>query len=142
MTLQQANGNTLPYVEHLLEKNDLPTRDVRSKPDCFYVGYDGENPVAVGGVEVHGREGLLRSLVVEQSARGNGFGTATCDALESRAHENGVETLYLLTTTAAEFFSDRGYVDIERADAPDAIRQTTEFDDLCPSSATCLKKSL
>lgn len=142
VTLQQADDTALSYVQRLLEENDLPTRDVRSKPECFYVGYDGGDRVGVGGVEVHGSEGLLRSVVVEQSARGEGVVTAIVDALETSAHEEGVETLYLLTTTAAAFFSDRGYVEIDRADAPDAIRQTTEFDDLCPSSATCLKKSI
>lgn len=70
------------------------------------------------------------------------YGTALCDRLEDRASADGVETLYLLTTTAAEFFADRGYVAVERSGAPDAIRGTTEFADLCPSSATCMAKSL
>lgn len=142
VSLQQASDSTISYVEALLEENDLPTRDVRSKLEWFYLGYDGDDPVGVGGVEVHGTEGLLRSVVVEQSARGEGFGTAICEALETRARNEGVETLYLLTTTAPAFFSDREFVEIERTEAPTAIRQTTEFDDLCPASAACMRKSL
>jgi amino-acid N-acetyltransferase len=48
--------------------------------------------------------------------------------------------LYLLTTTAREFFAGRGYRAIDRADAPERIRGTTEFSDLCPASATAMVK--
>ncbi|UPV99880.1 arsenic resistance N-acetyltransferase ArsN2 [Halorussus gelatinilyticus] len=142
VTLRPADEDALSYVETLLERNDLPASDVRSNPDCFYVAYDGDEAVGVGGVERYGSDGLLRSVVVERSARGDGLGTALCDALERDARDSGVETLYLLATTAAEFFADRGYDEIERAAAPETIRQTTEFTDLCPDSATCMKRSL
>jgi amino-acid N-acetyltransferase len=135
-------GDALEYVESLLERNGLPSADVRSKREWFAVAYRGPDRVGVGGVEVHGAAGLLRSVAVEQSARGEGVGTALCDALESEAAADGVESLFLLTTTAAEFFAGRGYEEIERVDAPDAIRQTTEFDELCPASATCMRKRL
>ena len=142
VTLRRADDGDLSYVETLLEKNNLPSRDVRSKTDCFYLGYDGGRSVGIGGVETHGADGLLRSVVVERSAREAGYGTAMCEALEAEARSTGVETLYLLTTTARGFFADRGYVETERATAPAAIRRTAEFDDLCPSTATCMKKSL
>lgn len=142
VTLRQVDENGLQYVEALLEENDLPSRDVRSKPDCFYVGYDGEDPVGIGGIEIHGSDGLLRSVVVERAARGNGVGTALCDALETEARAEGVGTLSLLTTTASEFFAARGYLGAERSDVPATIRETTEFADLCPTTADCLMKSL
>jgi amino-acid N-acetyltransferase len=53
-----------------------------------------------------------------------------------------VGTLYLLTTTAREFFADRGYAEVERTEPPEAIRATTEFADLCPSTAACMRKRL
>jgi len=73
---------------------------------------------------------------------GNRYGTALCEALESKVEADGVERLYLLTTTAAEFFGDCGYVETDRTTAPNAIRQTAEFDELCPVTATCMVKSL
>lgn len=142
ITLQPADDSTLSYVETLLEENDLPSQDVRSKPECFYIGYARGDPIGIGGIEIYGTEGLLRSVVVEQQARGNRFGAAICDVLENKAQSDGVETLYLLTTTVPEFFANRGYVKFERADAPATIQDTTEFDGLCPTTATCMKKSL
>jgi amino-acid N-acetyltransferase len=120
----------------------LPSRDIRSKRECFYIAHDGTDPVGIGGIETHGADGLLRSVVIEQSAWGRGFGTALCDSLEATASADGIEKLYLLTTTAADFFAARGYREIERADAPDSIQQTTEFDELCPTTATCMKKAV
>lgn len=127
VSLRDATEDDLPYVERLLERNDLPTADVQSKSDCFSVASVDGDPVGVVGLEQYGTVGLLRSLAVERAERGNGYGRAICDALETSARREGVETLYLLTTTAADFFADRGYVEIEREDAPDVIRETTEF---------------
>ena len=142
VALRRADESDLPYVERLLSDEELPTADLRTSPARFYVGYDGDERVGTGGLERYGTDGLLRSVVVEPSARGNGYGTAICEALERRARAEGVERLYLLTTTAAEFFAERGYEDVERSDAPAAIRETSEFDDLCPASAACLRKRL
>lgn len=142
LTLRRTDDTALSYVESLLEENGLPSADVRTNPGRFYVGYDGGDRVGIGGVEIYGTDGLLRSVVVERSERGNGFGAAMCEALEAKARADGVETLYLLTTTALEFFATRGYAEIERSDAPATIRQTTEFEDLCPATAACMKKFL
>ena len=142
ITLETADDETLPYVEALLEDTGLPSSDVRSNPGRFYVAYDGGERVGIGGVEDYGSVGLLRSVVVERPARGAGLGTAVCDRLEVAAAEDGVRTLYLLTTTARGFFADRGYVAIDRGEAPADVRGTAEFTDLCPESATCMRKRL
>lgn len=142
VTLERADPRALSYVERLLEATDLPSADVRSKPECFYVARHGSERVGIGGLEHYGPDGLLRSVVIERSKRGRGFGAALCDALEETAAAAGVETLYLLTTTAESFFADRGYVECERAAVPDSIRETTEFADLCPATAACLRKRL
>lgn len=140
--LRGATAADRSYVRTLLEGEGLPSSDVERSPARFYVAVDGSDTVGVGGIETYGDCGLLRSVVVEASARGEGRGTALCDALEARAREEGVETLYLLTTTAAPFFADRGYVETPRTDVPDAIGRTAEFEDLCPAAATCMKKSV
>lgn len=141
LRLNRADDEALGYVERLLEHNDLPS-DVRTAPARFYVARDGDRRVGAGGIERHGDAALLRSVVVERSARGEGVGTALCDALEARAAGAGVERLYLLTTTAAGFFADRGYERVERAAVPDSIRGTAEFAALCPDTATVMTKPL
>ena len=142
LTLRQVDASALEYVERILVRNDLPSQDVRSKPDCFYIGYAGGERVGIGGFERYGTEGLLRSVVVEESNRNEGLGIALCEALEAHASAAGIDTLYLLTTTVAEFFTDRGYREISRGRAPDPIQQTAEFQFLCPETAVCMRKSI
>lgn len=142
ITLQPATDGNLSYVENLLEENDLPSKDVRSKPNCFYIACNDGDSVGIGGIEIYGTDGFLRSIVVERPARGDGVGAMICDVLETKAHSESVETLYLLTTTVPEFFANRGYIKIEGTDAPTMIQQTTEFNDFCPMSATCMEKPL
>ncbi|WP_440988344.1 arsenic resistance N-acetyltransferase ArsN2 [Haloarchaeobius baliensis] len=149
LTLRRAAASEYSRVESLLAANDLPHEDVRDGPAEFFLASpaaaedtDDVTPVGIGGVERHGTDGLLRSLVVAEEYRGAGYGTALCDALETYARDNGVETLYLLTTTAAPFFRGRGYETVERDAVPDRIRDTTEFAELCPSSATCMTRAL
>lgn len=142
ITVRRAGPDDFDAVETLLESNDLPHRDVRTGPGRFLVAWAGAERVGVGGVEAYGSNGLLRSVAVAESNRGRGYGTALCDALEERARNDGVGTLYLLTTTASAFFRRRGYEPVAREDVPPAVRRTAEFTDLCPASAVCLKKAL
>lgn len=140
--LELATGDALADVAALLAANDLPAEDVRDGTAAFYVAYDGGDAVGVGGLEVYGSTALLRSVVVGEDARGDGYGAAVCDALEREAREDAVDEVFLLTTTASGFFASRGYDEIRRADAPDPIRATEQFADLCPASATCMRKSI
>jgi amino-acid N-acetyltransferase len=50
--------------------------------------------------------------------------------------------MYLLTTTAEQFFTRRGYTKFERGDAPPGIQSSREFADLCPASSIFMSKPL
>lgn len=140
--IREADPEDLDRIESLLDSNNLPSDDVRTAPARFFIAESDRDFVGGGGVEIHGSDGLLRSVVVDESARGDGLGSTLCDALEERASEVGVDTLYLLTTTAEGFFRRLGYEAIDRETAPQGIRGTTEFRDLCSSAATCMRKEL
>lgn len=142
ITLEPASGGRIDRVESLLDANGLPSADVREKPECFFLAVTEAGVVGVGGVEPAGSDGLLRSVVVTEASRGQGYGTALCTALEDYARTSGLEELYLLTTTATGFFRGRGYERIERDRVPPEIRETREFAELCPDAATCMYKRL
>ena len=142
ITIEQADGDDVEHVITVLEANGLPTEDVQAKPECFFLGYSDGERIGIGGLELYGSNGLLRSVVVVESYRERGYGTALCTSLEEYARRNGVGTLYLLTTTAPAFFRQRRYEEVARKDVPSSIQQTTEFADLCPNSATCMRKTL
>lgn len=141
-TLRQAGPETIDRVETLVAAADLPTRDIRESSGSFFLASVDDETIGVGGIERHGEYGLLRSVVVSEPSRGEGYGQALCDALETRARAEGVGTLYLLTTTAAAFFRRCGYEECSRETVPEPIRATTQFAQLCPRTATCLYKRL
>ena len=99
---------------------------------------------AVAGVETFpgADEGLLRSVAVVPALRGKGVAKGLVSALEKRAGTLGLRRLWLLTTTAPDFFRRLGYADTPRAQAPAAVQQSGEFKNLCPASAVCLSKPI
>jgi len=142
LQVEPAGEDRLDDVERLLAASDLPAEDVRSGPGRFYVAAAGSDVAGVGGLELYDTAGLLRSVAVRESERGEGVGTAICEALEETARDEGVWTLYLLTTTAPGFFAARGYEEVERSEAPPALRETTQFEELCPATAVCMRTGL
>jgi len=85
---------------------------------------------------------LLRSLVVHPNHQAEGLGRFLTNELESFARKRGVKALYLLTTTAADFFLKLGYQFAQKATVPDPIKSTEEFKSICPELAVCLYKYL
>jgi amino-acid N-acetyltransferase len=146
LTLQPATGDDLATVVDLLGAADLPHEDVRAAEARFYLAYADDrrdaDPVGAAGLERCGDDGLLRSVVVAEPHRGEGHGSAVVDAVLAEARAAGVDRIYLLTTTAADFFEDRGFERLPGGDVSGAIRETREFRKLCPDSATCMWRSL
>jgi amino-acid N-acetyltransferase len=141
--LKKVSKTDLPLVEELLKSKGLPYEDIPSKLDVLFLGCMDEKVVGVGGVETYGNYGLLRSLVIKESFRGKGYGRALCGKLIKYAQLRGVREIYLLTTTAENFFTKKiGFEVINRSMAPAAIQNTTEFKNLCPSTATCMRMKL
>jgi amino-acid N-acetyltransferase len=127
----------------LLEGVALPTSDLTDAHmnDFFYCG-NAHAPVGLVGVEFHGKHALLRSLAVAADRRGSGLGSALVETAESHARARGAHSIFLLTTTAEAFFKSRGYAPADRVAAPDAIRTSREFAELCPASSAFLVKHL
>lgn len=68
------------------------------------------------------------------------IGKSLISQLTNYALQKGIVQLYLLTTTASKYFTREGFNVIDRNLVPDLIKKTSEFKDLCPSSAICMNK--
>ena len=142
-SVERACPDDLDAIRDLLRTVDLPHEDLTSAHlDHFRVARDGDALHGVVGLEPCGDVALLRSLAVAPSARGEGLGARLADAIEDQAHEADIRTLYLLTTTAEGYFRTRGYESMARDELPEAIQETNEAARLCPTSATCMRKTL
>jgi len=130
-------------IKAALKKVGLPAADVEA-PDRLFWRFETADgvPVGFGGLELHGDEGLLRSVVTLPPIRGQGVGAAIVAILEVEARVLGCRTLWLLTTSAAEYFAELGYAECERVNVPPPVRATLQFAALCPASATVMTKQL
>lgn len=137
-----AHPRDAEAIRALLAASGLPVEDMDENPVAWLVAVDAGRVVGVAGLEAHGDAGLLRSLAVLPTHRGTGLGRALARAVEEDARRRGLRQLVLLTVTARDFFASDGYLQIARAAAPAAIRNTTEFRSLCPATATCMAKAL
>lgn len=130
-------------VTALLERCKLPATDLWSCASLQLFGIvDGTALQGMVGLEVYPPIALLRSLAVAPEMQGNGLGRTLVDFAEKQARTSGIETLYLLTTTAGPFFEHLGYARSQRDEAPASIRATAQFAGLRPSSSTFMVKRL
>lgn len=126
-----------------LKQAGLPYEDIdQPGREFFRFVTDDGGVLGYGGFQAFGAEGLLRSVVILEAFRGWGFGFQFLKVLESIAKFNGISRLWLLTTTAPDFFAKCGYEAVLRAIVPPSIAATTEFTDLCPDSAVCMTKAI
>ena len=130
-------------LKQFLETNDLLNRDIEPADlKHFLMVRDGFGVVGLVGLEIKADCALLRSLAVKKRYRNRGLATLLVDKIEEYAQTLNINTLYLLTMTAEEFFNKREFKRIEREMAPSGIQSTAEFKDLCPASAAFMVKTI
>lgn len=130
-------------LQQALLQAGLPDSDLRGGHSvALFANRQSAQANAFIGLEAYGKTGLLRSLVVLESARGQGWGRSMVAALEAHARTLGITELYLLTTTAEAFFTQLGYCACHRSQVPEVIRNSRQFSALCPSSALVMMKPL
>lgn len=136
-TLRAPRADDLSSVVELLASCALPSVGVTGQFGDAYVLAESEaRIVGVAGIEDHNGNWLLRSVAVAPHMRGRGVGDAlVLDRLEW-ARGRHIAPVFLLTTSAADYFARYGFISTDRSSAPAAIAECDEFKHVCPSSAT------
>ncbi len=139
--LISADGALRKKVIDLLQESNLPVSDLSEQKELFALLQNNE-VAGTGGLELFDNCALLRSVAVRKDLQGKGLGKFINRELEKISKQRGIDCIYLLTTTAKDFFSKEGYEAITRDEVPESIKSTSEFSSVCPSSATVMKKDL
>ena len=137
-TIRLASPGDERAVEALLTANHLPLDGVHEALGCFVVAEDEGHVVGVAGIEECGKTGehaLLRSVAVSDAWRSRGLGRALVSRAIALAEERGAKALYLLTTTAENYFPSFGFEHTTRDAVPADVSNTVEFKGACPASA-------
>jgi amino-acid N-acetyltransferase len=141
-TFARLPPEDLAEVIGALAAAGLPTADIDGARMTFFRLADERGPLGWAALERRGSDALLRSVLTAPDRRSGGVGTALVRRVTALAFDEGIERLWLLTETAAPFFARLGFVEVPRAEAPAALRETTEFRSICPASATCMALTL
>jgi len=138
----EPGSDSFRRFEEVLAAANLPTGDLLVDPAAYYAAGDAAEPSAFGGLSLLGEHALLRSIVVLPTARGSGQGRAIVAALAELAGASGARQLWLLTTTAEDFFRHQGWEAVDRRHTPGPIAATYQFASTCPASAVLMCRKL
>jgi amino-acid N-acetyltransferase len=141
-SIEPATAADLPAILDLLESHRLPEAEVGQHIGTALVAREGGRVAGCAVIELYAGAGLLRSVAVAQSLRGLGLGIRLTEAAIQLARSRGIQALYLLTETAADFFPRFGFRPIPRDEVAPAVRQSIEFTEACPASALAMVKDL
>lgn len=142
VAVRRARPADLATIEALLTEAHLPLDGARAAFDRGFVAERGGRLVGAAGMEGFAGAALLRSVVVRPDARGEGLGQRLTQAVLDEARALGLPAVYLLTTTAADFFPRLGFTPVERASVPAPVQASIEFQSACPASAAVLVRPL
>lgn len=142
LTFNKINNEDVNDAKTLLKENNLCYTDIpKENLDIFKV-LDSNVIVGYLGLEHYGSDAVLRAVVIKDNFRGLNLGrTMTLSGIDA-AREMGIESLYLLTLTAKDFFSKLGFKVMARKDVPEAVGKSEEFLNFCPDTAICMMLSL
>ncbi|MDH3495266.1 MAG: arsenic resistance N-acetyltransferase ArsN2 [Gemmatimonadota bacterium] len=140
--IRAATAADLPSVLALLRAVDLPVDGIGAPLTGFVVADRDGQVVGVAGLEAYGPAGLLRSVAVRPDGRGGGTGRRLVERVLVDARASGMRDVYLLTTTAADYFPRLGFRPIPRSAVPPAVQGSVEFREACPASAVAMHRAV
>lgn len=126
----------------MLEGEKLPVSDLSADLDNFLVALENNEVIGAVGLEIYENYGLLRSLAVKPAFQNQGVAGKLLNEIESTAVNKGLTAVYLLTETAPDYFREKNFKLISRAEVPMEVQQSSEFSYACPQSAIVMKKML
>ena len=142
MKIRKATNRDLDAVERLLSANDLPVDGVKESFSSFVVAEDEGAIVGAVGLEKFGSVALLRSAVVSNDHRGSGVGRGLVEHILKYAEKDGIEELFLLTSTAEDYFPRFGFARTTRSAVPAAVKASAEFQGACPDTALVMTRRI
>ena len=133
--IRRAKPEDISAIERLLTDAHLPVDGARAAFQTGFVAEDGGRVIGGAALECFEDGALLRSVVVDRAARGQGLGQRLTMAALEEASALRLPAVYLLTMTAEGFFPKLGFVRTTRDAVPRSVQESVEFRSACPASA-------
>ncbi len=138
LSVVPASTRDLAAITALLNDLELPTAGLVDQfPRAYVTVIRNGAIVGCAGLETYEGGGLLRSVAVSREAQKAGVGRALVAERLGAARAMSLDAVYLLTTTASDYFPRLGFVAIDRSAVAAPVATSPEFASVCPSSARC-----
>ncbi len=116
-------GGILQLVQPLEEQGILVKRSrekLESEIDHFVVMLRESTVIACGALYPYAAHSTaeIACIAVHPDYRGGQFGDTLLDELERRGRESGLQSIFVLTTQATQWFNERGYVQAPLSELP------------------------
>ena len=138
--ISPAAPNDLPEIRALLGANGLSADGLDAFLATTLISRSRGQIIGCAALEVYGDAALLRSVAVDAGWQARGLGAELVEKAIRLAQSRGINQMFLLTTTAADYFVCHGFARCARDAAPDAMQQSIEFTTLCPASAIAMHR--
>ncbi len=142
MIIKKACKIDLDNILSLLILVKLPIEGVSNQLENFFISVIDDTLIGCVGLEIYGESGLIRSLAVHPSHQRKGVGKLLIQSILKYAKDKDINQLYLLTTTANDYFIKHGFTIIKRDEVNSEIKESVEFKSVCPLTAVCMKRVL
>lgn len=134
---------SLNEAADLLKEHDLPTSDLTDESLLNFIGIkDKEQLIGLAALESYENCGLLRSLVVDKNYRDRGLANKLIEQIIQLAKQRNATEIYLLTTTAKDYFLKKGFDVVSRMNVPESVKTSNEFSSVCPANADVMVRRL
>jgi amino-acid N-acetyltransferase len=133
-----AQAEDVPLIYSLLERCGLPIVGLDAALETLIVAREAEQVIGCAALEIYGNVALLRSVAVDPTHRSAGLGQQMVEAQLASARMHGIQEVYLLTETAADYFPRFGFQLIDRSATSPALHQAVEWTSACPASASVM----
>ncbi|MFW9963894.1 MAG: arsenic resistance N-acetyltransferase ArsN2 [Candidatus Sifarchaeia archaeon] len=145
LKIDQAKTSDYYAIAVLLQETQLPPDGIEAHLENFLIIRKSETTaksekiVGSVGLEIYGKSALLRSLAVHPDYQGQGLGTRLVNKIIDFAKDRGITRIFLLTDTAEDYFTRKGFVIVTRDKVPEDMKQSIEFTTLCTSAPSMMR---
>jgi N-acetylglutamate synthase-like GNAT family acetyltransferase len=122
-----ARAADVPRMVELIAGAHLPPLFIEEYLDGFIAAEQDGRLIACGGVEMYGDCGVIRSVVVDEAARGLGLGGKIAELLMAMGRAAGAADFYLFTGDALPFWAGYGFIEVTFADWKAAPRVSWQY---------------
>jgi amino-acid N-acetyltransferase len=119
---RRARSEDIPQIAQLIVAGHLPPFFIEEWLGGFAVAEQDATIIATGGAELYGTNAVIRSIVVDEAARGLRLGRKISELLIADVLMAGATDIYLFTGDAHAFWQHLGFQDLPLGDWAEETR--------------------